>query len=171
MNQLLHIHIGTIRMNIHQAMIRCMILLIFSSVLTSDLSAQKASPNKVEGIWSQLSDVSYQKVFDEYMGFKVDMPVFGPKVKALHNKEIEVRGYIIPIEGYQSHKEFIFSAFPYASCFFCGAAGPETIMEVKAVEGIKYTTEAIRIRGTLITNDKDINNLMFKLINVKLVKS
>jgi hypothetical protein len=98
------------------------------------------------------------------------MPVFHDEVRALENKEIVVKGYIIPIEGYKSHKEFIFSAFPYASCFFCGGAGPETVMEVEALEGIKYTTDPIHIKGRLKLNDKDINSLMYKLTDVRLVK-
>ena len=34
-------------------------------------------------------------------------------------------------------------------CFFCGAAGPETVMEVKATEGIKYVADAIYLKGIL----------------------
>lgn len=123
-----------------------------------------------DNMWKTLSKISFKKQFDEYLGFKVDMPVFHEEVKALENKEITLRGYIIPVEGYKSHKEFIFSAFPYASCFFCGGAGPETVMEVVALEGIKYTTDPIVIKGKLKLNEKDINSLMYKLVDVKKVK-
>ena len=44
-------------------------------------------------------------------------------------------------------------------------------MEVEALEGIKYSADAITIRGTLKLNDKDINRLMYKMVNVKLVKN
>lgn len=56
-------------------------------------------------------------------------------------------------------------------CFFCGGAGPETVMEVEATEGIKYSADAIIIKGIMKLNDKDINRLMYKLVNAKLVKS
>ena len=116
--------------------------------------------------WKTLSKISYKKEFDEMMGFKVDKPVFSEEVLALGGKEVTLKGYIIPIEGYKSHKEFIFSAFPYASCFFCGAAGPETIMEIVAKEPIKYTDEPIIIKGKLTLNSKDINKLMYRLSDV-----
>lgn len=58
-----------------------------------------------------------QKEYDELMGFKIDKPVFSESVRALEGKELTIKGYIIPIEGYKSHKEFIFSAFPYSMCF------------------------------------------------------
>ena len=105
------------------------------------------------------------------MGFKIDKPVFSDSIKALAGKEVTIKGYIIPVEGYKSHKEFIFSAFPYSMCFFCGGAGPETVMEVEATEGIKYSADAIIIKGVVELNDKDINRLMYKLVNAKLIKS
>lgn len=127
--------------------------------------------SQTDNIWKSLAKISYKKEYDELMGFKVDKPVFSESVKTLDNKEVTIKGYIIPIEGYKSHKEFIFSAFPYSMCFFCGGAGPETVMEVEAVEGIKYSADAITIKGNLKLNDKDINRLMYKLVNAKLVKN
>ena len=127
--------------------------------------------SQTDNIWKSLAKISYKKEYDELMGIKVDKPVFSESVKALDNKEVTIKGYIIPIEGYKSHKEFIFSAFPYSMCFFCGGAGPETVMEVEAVEGIKYSADAITIKGNLKLNDKDINRLMYKLVNAKLVKN
>ena len=104
------------------------------------------------------------------MGFKVDVPVFSEQVKALEDKEVTIKGYIIPVEGYKSHKEFIFSAYPYNMCFFCGGAGPETVMEVYADEAIEYTAEPITIRGKLELNAEDINRLIYALHGVERVK-
>ncbi|MGH1438203.1 MAG: hypothetical protein ACRBG0_27460 [Lewinella sp.] len=123
-----------------------------------------------ENIWQSLAKITYTKQYDELLGFKVDVPVFSEEVKALEGQEIEIKGYVIPVEGYKSHTEFIFSAFPYNMCFFCGGAGPETVMEVYADEAIQYKTEAIRIKGTLELNDSDINQLMYVLRDVRLVE-
>ena len=120
--------------------------------------------------WKKLSRITYVKKYDELLGFKVDMPVFGPEVKAMSGKEVIIRGYIIPIEGYKSHTEFVFSQYPYSMCFFCGGAGPETVMEVFAKEPIKYTADPITIKGRLGLNDKDINRLMYELKDAELVK-
>lgn len=119
--------------------------------------------------WKTLSKITFKKEFDELMGFKVDVPVFSKEIKSLAGKEVVVKGYIIPVEGFKSHKEFIFSAFPYNMCFFCGGAGPETVMEVMAAEPIEYTSESVKIKGTLSLNDSDINQLMFKLENAVLM--
>jgi len=104
------------------------------------------------------------------LGFKVDVPVFSQDIKKLEGKEVTIKGYIIPIEGYKSHKEFIFSAFPYNMCFFCGGAGPETVMEVFATEAIEYTAEPVMIRGKLELNSTDVNRLMYSLSEVTKVE-
>lgn len=116
-----------------------------------------------ENVWKTLSKITYKKQYDELLGFKIDVPVFSDQVKSLEGKEVTLKGYIIPVEGYKSHKEFIFSAFPYNMCFFCGGAGPETVMEVMAAKPVEYTAEQIVLKGVLSLNDSDINRLMYLL--------
>jgi hypothetical protein len=146
------------------------IILASCMLFLGQFAHAQASKSKDEGVWRTLSKISYKKEYDELMGFKIDKPVFSEAVRSLENKEISLKGYIIPVEGYKSHKEFIFSAFPYSMCFFCGGAGPETVMEVEALEGVKYSADAIVLKGILTLNDKDINRLMYKLTNARLVK-
>ena len=141
--------------------------LLLLSVFTSSAYAQVSADN----IWKTLAKITYEKEYDEMLGFKVDVPVFSEQVKQLENDEVEVKGYIIPVEGYKNHKEFIFSAFPYNMCFFCGGAGPETVMEVYAEEPIKYTAEPIIIRGKLELNDSDINRLIYGLKEATFVRA
>ena len=123
-----------------------------------------------ESVWKTLAKITYKKQYDELMGFKIDVPVFSDPVKSLEGKEIEVKGYIIPVEGYKSHKEFIFSAFPYNMCFFCGGAGPETVMEVESKEAVEYTAEQVILKGKLTLNGDDINRLMYLITDAVLVK-
>ena len=96
--------------------------------------------------------------------------ILGEPIKALEGQEVEVKGYIIPVEGYVSHREFILSAFPYNMCFFCGGAGPESVMEVEAIEPVEYSAESVTITGILKLNTDDVNQLMYALTDAKLVK-
>jgi hypothetical protein len=128
-----------------------------------------ASVSAQDGIWKTLAKITYKKEYSEIMGFKVDVPVFSEDVKRLEGKEIKVRGYIIPVEGYKSHTEFVFSAFPYNMCFFCGGAGPETVMEIYAKKPVEYSSQAVTLKGRLMLNDNDINRLMFAMTDAVLV--
>ncbi|HMO38812.1 MAG TPA: hypothetical protein PKC76_05490 [Saprospiraceae bacterium] len=125
---------------------------------------------QTENVWKTLSKLTFKKQYDEMLGFKVDVPVFSDDVKKLSGKEVKVKGYVIPVEGYRSHKEFVFSAYPYSMCFFCGGAGPETVMEVYAKEPIKYSPDPIVLKGKLELNDADVNRLIYTIRDAELVR-
>lgn len=139
---------------------------IFLLTISAPLFSQSSSGNSM---WKTLSKITYKKEYDEMLGFKIDVPVFSQDVLALEGTEVTITGYIIPVEGYKSHKEFIFSAYPYNMCFFCGGAGPETVMEVVSLEPVPYTADPVTIKGTLRLNATDINRLMYLLEEVKKV--
>jgi len=141
-----------------------------ASPQTKAAVSTQSAPKKSKSLWKTLAKITYKKKYDELMGFKIDIPVFSDQIKALEGKEVTVKGYIIPVEGYKSHKEFIFSAFPYNMCFFCGGAGPETVMEVLATEGVEYTAEQVVLKGKLSLNDEDINHLMYLLTDAVIVE-
>jgi hypothetical protein len=73
--------------------------------LSLNLSAQ-------ENAWMTLSKISFQKEYDELLGFKVDKPVFSEAVKKLDGETIRIKGYIVPVEGYKNHTEFILTQTP-----------------------------------------------------------
>lgn len=137
--------------------------ILFFAVFTTGLQAQ-------EFMWKTLGKITYKKEYDEMLGFKVDVPIFSNEIQKLEGKEVTIKGYIIPVEGYKSHKEFVFSAYPYSMCFFCGGAGPETVMEVKAKSPVAFTADPITIKGVLHLNSTDVNKLMYSLSNAELVK-
>ncbi len=144
--------------------LRAGFIILFVSVLS--LNATQAQENT----WKTLAKITFTKQYDELMGFKVDIPVFSEEILALEGQEIDIKGYIIPVEGYKSHKEFMFSAFPYNMCFFCGGAGPETVMEVFATDPVEYSAEQVTLRGTLELNATDINRLMYAINDATLVE-
>ncbi|MGB1217866.1 MAG: hypothetical protein ACPG5P_08305 [Saprospiraceae bacterium] len=141
--------------------------LIFA--LSFSVCFAQTEEEKAKQMWQTLGQLTFKKQFDEFMGFKVDVPVFSDEVKNLDGQEVIIRGYIIPTEGYKSHTSFVFSAYPYNMCYFCGGAGPETVMEVETVEPIEYTAEPIVIKGILHTNSGDINRLFYSLTEATFV--
>lgn len=135
---------------------------VFLFVLTTTFAVAQPSTLK-DNTWKTLSRITFKKQYDEVLGLKIDVPVFSNEVKALAGKEVTIKGYIIPTDGYKSQKEFVFSAFPYNMCFFCGGAGPETVMEVVTKSPVQYTTEPIYLKGILKLNGADVNRLIYSL--------
>jgi hypothetical protein len=137
-------------------------ILVLASVFWGGIQGIQAQSPAIN-IWKILAKLTYQTEYNEELEMNIEMPIFSSQITALEGKIVEVRGYIIPLEGYKSHQEFVFSAFPYSMCFFCGGAGPETVMEVEAKHPIVFTNDPITLKGVLHLNGSDINRLMYIL--------
>ena len=124
------------------------------------------------GIWATLSMVTFERVFNEDWGMEIEVPKVNMAVRALEGKEIEVNGYIIPLDGKIEQSHIMLSAFPQSLCFFCGKAGPETAMQAFMKEGekVKYSPEKVTLKGVLRINEKDISSLLYTLEDAELVK-
>ena len=154
-----------------RSILLALVLLILGSVsVNAQTDAEEERHLSAARMWHTLSKITFKKVYDEFQGFKVDVPVFSEGVRKYDGKEIIIRGYIVPSQGYEGQTEFFLSAYPYNMCFFCGGAGPETIMEVYTKEEIDYTAEAVIVQGVLRLNDSDINRLIYALEDVELVE-
>ncbi|MBX2840764.1 MAG: hypothetical protein KTR26_03275 [Flammeovirgaceae bacterium] len=119
--------------------------------------------------WDKLADVKFETKTDPDQGYQIDYPVFGDKVKALNGKEIILKGFIIPLDEMISDDKIVLSSLPFNSCFFCGGAGPETVIEVYTTEKIDFTNELIFVKGVFSLNESDPNQLMYLLKNSKQV--
>ena len=111
--------------------------------------------------WETLADVSFEdKHYPEYDQY-LPYPTFGNSIKALEDKEVKISGYVIPIEP----ERYILSQNPFASCFFCGGAGPETVLELElsSYEKTYYTDEYLSFTGKLKLNISNIDKLNYIL--------
>ncbi len=115
-----------------------------------------------KNIWKVLADVSFQQKKDK-AGYSVETPIFGVQLKKLLGKKIILKGYIIPLQELTGQSKFMLSSLPFNLCYFCGAAGPETVVEVESKEEIKFVTKLIQLEGVLILNDKDPDHHIYIL--------
>ncbi len=130
------------------------------------------------GPWADLLKLKFSIKFDQEVDDVIFKPQFTTKIKSYENKYIEVEGFIIPYEiaanamgdMQDDGQQFMFSAFPLASCFFCGEAGAESVMEVSPKNPISYTKEKIRIRGKLELNEADYLKLPYLLKDVEIIE-
>ncbi|MGB0165916.1 MAG: DUF3299 domain-containing protein [Luteibaculum sp.] len=119
--------------------------------------------------WKVLSDVSFTEEYSDELASYIMIPDFGPKVKALEGKKVLISGYMIPLDVEQN--QYVLSANPFASCFFCGNAGPETVMDIIFTSKKKLRTdEYVSVAGVLKLNTRDIYHLNYILEEAELVK-
>lgn len=115
-----------------------------------------------ENFWTTLAEVGFENRKDKE-GYEVEVPLFSKHLKTFQGKKIKIKGYVIPLAEVGEQSRFMLSALPFNLCYFCGAAGPETVMEIDSSEKIKFTTKAIVMEGVLMLNDKDPNHHMYIL--------
>jgi len=133
-------------------------LVVFFSLFTMlSLKAQ------TEVSWTDLMDITFKDVYLESDDMYVYYPLFKEKQKQLSGKEIAITGYIIPVDV--ELDLYVLSAFPFSACFFCGNAGPESVMAVyfSSSDQTFKTDERVTLMGTLELNDSDLDELVYVL--------
>jgi hypothetical protein len=137
--------------------------IIFFTFLASALYAQETD------MWKILSDVRYESKRTGKDEFEMDVPTFGKRLSSWDGKKIILKGYLIPLSEFGGKGEFMLSSLPFSNCFFCGGAGPETIVELQTKQSVKFTTARIALEGILLLNDNDPDHHMYILKEVTLV--
>ena len=130
--------------------------IIFLILLISKISFSQKEIN-----WTNLEDVEFSERYVEEVDEYVLFPSFGFDVQELDGKEVILSGYILAIDpeiGY-----YVLSKGPFASCFFCGAAGPETIVELslKSKDKSFMMDEFATFKGYLKLNSDDIYRCVY----------
>jgi hypothetical protein len=109
-------------------------------------------------VWDTLMDISYDSKGD--YGY---IPKFKPPQEKLNGKKITIQGYMYPLEEKDPQTFFMLSRNPVSACFFCGGAGPETVIEVNSPKGVKMHNKPVKIRGVLELNKKNTERLFYIL--------
>jgi len=137
-------------------------------ILAAAIARMDSSDTPKPLTWEVMKDVKYKKKYNKDYDQYFDYPVFGEKVKALDGQKVSIKGYIIPLDV----GLYALSKYPYASCFFCGGAGPETIAGLTFAKLPKRykTDEFLTMEGVFQLNSSDVNKFMYQLVAVKQVK-
>jgi hypothetical protein len=120
-----------------------------------------------QNFWQVLAEVGFQTRKDAG-GSIIETPVFSKNLKSYNGKKIKLKGFVIPINEVGDQDKFMLSSLPFNVCYFCGAAGPETVVEVISEESIRFNAKAIWIEGYLYLNDTDPDHHMYIIKSAQL---
>ncbi|MBD2753597.1 DUF3299 domain-containing protein [Spirosoma validum] len=126
-----------------------------------------AEPVKLS--WETLRDVTFKKKWYAEESVYMLYPTFGPNIQKLNGKPVELTGYVLPVD--LESNIYVLSAFPYSACFFCGGAGPESVVSLKFKKSDKKfkTDERRTFRGTLKLNADNIYELNYILADAEMI--
>lgn len=117
--------------------------------------------------WKLLGEIKFLKKQDKVYG-EVMYPVINTKLKQTQKKRIVMSGFIVPIDN----KSYALSKNVFASCFFCGKSGPETIMGIKFRGGNPKlkTDQYVTLEGTFRYNDSNVDDWIYHIEDAVIVK-
>lgn len=120
--------------------------------------------------WETLRDVTFKKKWYAEESVYMLYPTFGPGVQKLSGKVVELTGYVLPVD--LETNLYVLSAFPFSACFFCGGAGPESVVSLKFKKaGKKFKTDERRtFRGTLKLNADNIYEMNYILADAEMIE-
>lgn len=90
--------------------------------------------------WSVLTDVK------TVIQNKRIVPVYPTAVQALNQKKVRLQGFMMPLGPGELQRHFLLASVPL-TCSFCTPGGPESMVEVRTVQPVKYRMEAVVVEG------------------------
>lgn len=129
----------------------------FSTAYAPDM----ADPEELT--WRRLTDVEFKDVYVEELDAFYWKPTFGKDVLDWEGKSVFITGYIIPVDYDEDF--YVLSRYPFANCFFCGGAGPESVVDLRfKSKSRKYKTdERLTFKGKLALNSDDVYQMNYIL--------
>ncbi|MGD1981989.1 MAG: hypothetical protein PVJ94_04340 [Flavobacteriales bacterium] len=127
------------------------IIILLFVVLGFNASAQQVLP------WEMLA-VPYSTTPDGL--YEPQFPSWLDKYK---NTEVVIQGYLVPVDV--EGNQYALSRYAFSSCFFCGNAAPNTVVELvfKERPDDLITDQFVVVKGTLVFNADDPFRLFFIL--------
>lgn len=118
--------------------------------------------------WKSLSETSFSEYFNETKNIWTLEGLFPMSIKELNGSDVKITGYVIPLDI--KERSYVLSAYPYSSCYFCGGAGPESIVNLQLNDLKDYIeTDAIKtFSGVLVLQSRPKNGFYFTLINARI---
>ena len=94
-------------------------------------------------------------------------PQFPSYLDPYELQEVVLQGYLVPVDVEGS--QYALSRYAFSSCFFCGNAEPNTVVELifKERPNALITDQFVVVKGLLVFNKKDPYRLFFILKNVE----
>ena len=112
--------------------------------------------------WETLAQVSVTRQKDRYV------PEFSKQILALDQREVKLKGFMMPLEPGLAQTHFLLSAQP-PDCAFCMPGTAEQFAEVRAKVPVKVPSDVIVMSGKFSLVRDDSGGLLYRLTEAVVV--
>lgn len=113
--------------------------------------------------WSVLTDIRTE------VKNKRITPVYTQAVQALNQKTQKVQGFMLPLGPGEQQRHFLLASVP-PTCSFCTPGGPESMIEIRTREPVKYSLNAVVVEGKFHVLQNDPYGLYYRMTEAVGVK-
>ena len=136
------------------------IVFALATLLLAGTAASAFAPDD-ELEWDVFEEVEFEREGEQYV------PQFAEEIQAHDGERVTVVGFMTPLDQSNTQRHFILSANPAGHCFYCLPGGPESMIEVKAEEGIEFSRDRIIVTGTLETMTDDPMGMVYRMTDAE----
>ena len=94
-------------------------------------------------------------------------------LKDVENKKVKIRGYFLDVDP--NGKWYVLSKNPFATCFFCGKSGPETILELIDYKNLKKykSDDLVEVTGffNIVYDPEDRMSFVLEKASIKRINN
>lgn len=121
--------------------------------------------------WKLLSKVEFKDQYFQSLEAWYLVPEFSKTVQEYDGTTVIIKGYVIPMDV--DGGKYALSAYPFSACFFCGGAGPESVMTLDFAQSPRRyeTDEVVHFTGTLELNKTNFDKFNYVLKNARPVEN
>ncbi len=153
---------------------RLLIISLFLFAILGSIAVSGQGESSDDNWKLMLNDVKVRYTWSVKHGAYITRARFGENVQKLDGKEITLKGFFLAAD--LTGNLFVLSANPMATCFFCGVAGIESVVELEPhPDDLRLfkrlrTDNYIEVRGKLELNPDNFERLIYIMKDVRLVK-
>ena len=132
------------------------------------ITASKSTYSQLKLSWKDVIDVYAKEVSFSEKNPAIAIKGQGKSLKDIEGKVITITGYFLDLDP--DGEWFMVSKNPFATCFFCGGAGPETVIELLKYINVNKkfkTDDIVEVTGTLkmiAENEDDVGFVLYNAI-------
>ncbi|GGG92049.1 hypothetical protein GCM10011416_06090 [Polaribacter pacificus] len=124
------------------------------------------SYGQIKTSWKDIIDIYAKEVIFSEKNPAKAIKGQGKSLKDIEGKKISITGYFLDLDP--DGEWFMISKNPFATCFFCGGAGPETVLELMKFKNDKQkfkTDDIVTATGTIKLITENEVDVSFILLN------
>ena len=121
-------------------------------------TAQQALPQADTPLWGVLRQTKVGE--DAQRGLYTAS--FPAAVKALDGTNVQLSGFMLPIDAWTRSKHFLLSKYTPV-CFFCPPGEPNEVVEVTTAKPVPVTEKLVTLSGKLTMTDSSEKGLFFRI--------